>query len=240
MTASAAVVGVYRARNADLVRRLVEPALSRGWHVAWWALDDVVDDLASVTVGSGAGPRLALLNRVLVLAGVRAEWVVVSDDDLSFERGDVARLVSLTERARLDLAQPARSDAAVDHGITAARRLSRARRTSFVEIGPLVVVGPRWQDRILPFPEARGMGWGLELDWLQLFREGCELGIVDAVRVRHEGERGAEYDDAGEIDRVHAELEALGYRGWSDVQLTLGTWRPWQRSPSWGAGGAPA
>ena len=218
---SAALVGVYRARNAERVRALVDPALARGWQVAWWALDDVVDDLEPLTVGSGAGPRLALLNRVL-------------------ERGDVTRLVSLAGRAGLDLAQPARSDAGVDHGITAARRLSRARRTSFVEIGPLFVVGPRWRDRVIPFPEERGMGWGLELDWLQLFREGCELGIVDAVRVRHEGERGEEYDDVREIDRVHAELEALGYRGWSDVQVTLGTWRPWQRSPGWGHPGEAA
>jgi hypothetical protein len=240
VTSSAAVVGVYRARNAERVQRLAGPALDRGWQVAWWALDEVVDDLAPLTVGSGGGPRLALLNRVLERADVRADWVVVSDDDLSFERGDVARLVSLAGRANLDLAQPARSDPRVDHGITAARRLSRARRTSFVEIGPLFVVGPRWRDRVLPFPEERGMGWGLELDWLQLFREGCELGIVDSVRVRHEGERGEDYDDAGEIDRVHAELEALGYRGWSDVQVTLGTWRPWQRSPSWAQGGRSA
>jgi len=240
VTSAAALVGVYRARNAERVRALVDPALARGWQVAWWALDDVVDDLEPLTVGSGAGPRLALLNRVLERADVRAGWVAVSDDDVRFERGDVTRLVSLAERARLDLAQPARSDAGVDHGITAARRLSRARRTSFVEIGPLFVVGPRWRDRVIPFPEERGMGWGLELDWLQLFREGCELGIVDAVRVRHEGERGEEYDDAREIDRVHAELEALGYRGWSDVQVTLGTWRPWQRSPGWGHPGEAA
>jgi hypothetical protein len=236
MTSPAALVGVYRARNAHLVRELVAPALERGWQVAWWALDEVVGDLAPLTVGSGAGPRLALLNGVLERGAVRAGWVVVSDDDVLFERGDVTRLVAVAERARLDLAQPARSDAGVDHGITAFRRLSRARRTSFVEIGPVFVVGPRWRDRVLPFPAARGMGWGLELDWLELFREGCELGIVDAVRVRHEGERGEDYDDAGEIDRVHAELAALGYRGWSDVQVTLDTWRPWHRTPRWGGG----
>jgi hypothetical protein len=234
MTGRTALVGVYRSRNAERVQALAAPALDRGWTVAWWALDEAPGDLAPVTVGSGAGSRLALLNAALRQAGAH-DWVVVSDDDVTFERGDVVRLASLVERAGLDLAQPARSDPARDHGITAARRLSRARRTSFVEIGPVLVVGPRWRDRILPFPEERGMGWGLELEWLELFREGCELGIVDAVRVRHEGERGQEYDDAGEIERVHAELEMRGYRGWSDVQVTLGTWRPWQRTPTWGS-----
>jgi hypothetical protein len=240
MTGVPALVGVYRSRNAECVRRLVEPALTRGWTVVWWALDEVVDDLSSVTAGSGPGPRLALLNRALERIRTRENWVVVSDDDVVFERGDVAGLVSLVERARLDLAQPARSDPGVDHGITMFRRLSRARRTSFVEIGPMFVVGPRWRDRILPLPEARGMGWGLELEWFDLFREGCALGIVDAVRVRHDGARGEDYDDAGEIERVHAELEANGYRGWSDVQATLGTWRPWQRSPRWGREGRAA
>ena len=234
MSADAALVGVYRSRNAARVQAVAAPALERGWTVAWWALDEVAGDLAPQTVGSGDGPRLALLNEALRHVGDH-DWVVVSDDDVTFERGDVVRLVSLVERAGLDLAQPARSDPARDHGITAVRRLSRARRTSFVEIGPVLVVGPRWRDRVLPFPERRGMGWGLELEWLELFREGCELGIVDAVHVRHEGARGEEYDDAGEIERVHAELESRGYRSWRDVQVTLGTWRPWQRTPTWGS-----
>lgn len=162
----------------------------------------------------------------------------MSDDDVTFERGDLVRLVSLVERDSLDLAQPVRADPARDHGITAARRLSRARRASFAEIGPVLVVGPRWRERILPFPEERGICCGLELEWLELLREGCELGIVDAVRVRHDGARGQEYHDAGEIERVQAALESLGYRGWSDVQVTLGTWRPWQRSLVRTRGGA--
>lgn len=233
MSRPASLIGVYRSRNADRVRRLVEPALVEGWSVAWWALDDVVGDLAGVTVGSGSGAKLPLLNELLRRSGSRAEWLVVSDDDVTFERGDVVGLVSLCTRAGLDLAQPARTDSAVDHEITTARRLSLARRTSFVEIGPLFVVGPGWRDRIVPFPEERGMGWGLELEWHELHREGCALGIVDAVRVRHEGFRGEDYDDRTEVHRVHEELATRGFGGWSDVQSTLATWRPWQRLPAW-------
>jgi len=227
------LVGVYRARNARYVREVSEPALEHGWTVAWWALDEIVDDLAPVTVGSGAGARLPLLNEVLHRSGSSEGWLVVSDDDVVFDRGDVLELVSLCARAKLDLAQPARSDTKLDHGITAARRLSLARRTSFVEIGPLFAVGPGWRDRIVPFPEERGMGWGLELEWHELHRRGCELGIVDAVRVRHMGERGEGYDFRADVHRVHAELEERGFGGWSDVQKTLATWRPWQRSPGW-------
>lgn len=227
------LIGVYRARNARYVRDLSGPALARGWTVAWWALDEIVDDLAGVTVGSGAGARLPLLNESLHRSGSSGGWLVVSDDDVVFDRGDAVTLVSLCARAELDLAQPARSDAVLDHGITAARRLSVARRTTFVEIGPLFVVGPGWRDRIVPFPEERGMGWGLELEWHELHGEGCRLGIVDAVRVRHLGDRGEGYDFRADAHRVHAELEERGFGGWSDVQQTLATWRPWQRSPSW-------
>lgn len=233
MSDAGLLIGVYRARNARRVETLVESATQLGWAAAWWSLDDVVDDLGDVTVGAGPGARLPLLNEILRRAGRPGVWLVVSDDDTAFEHGDLGELVALCGRASLDLAQPARSDPPVHHPITLARRLSVARLTSFVEIGPLFVVGPHWRDRIVPFPDERGMGFGLELDWLDLHRQGCRLGIVDAVRVRHVGAAGEEYDFAGEVQRVHAELVGRGYRGWADVQTTHETWRPWQRAPRW-------
>ena len=46
------------------VRRLLEPALAHGWVAAWWAHDEVADELADVTVGVGPGAKLPLLNEV--------------------------------------------------------------------------------------------------------------------------------------------------------------------------------
>ena len=94
----------------------------------------------------------------------------------------------------------------VAHAITRARRLSRVRLTTFVETGPLIVVGPRWRRRILPFPEERGMGWGVELDWYEHWKGGCLLGIVDEIRVAHLGEPGSDYDAGTEALRIHEEL----------------------------------
>ena len=238
MSASRALVGIYRARNGQRVREIVEPVLDEGWTVSWWALDEVVEDLAGITAGCGPGARLPLLNE---LAAPCRATPSGSSSRTTTSRSSAAtsvQLVSLCARAGLDLAQPARTDAFVDHRITSARRLSTARRTSFVEIGPLIVIGPGWRDRILPFPEQRGMGWGLELEWHELYREGCALGIVDAIRVRHEGERGEDYDYRAEAHRVHAELAERGFDGWKDVQVTVDTWRPWQRSPAWLRAGA--
>ena len=238
-TNSVGLIGVYRRRNARYVRALTEVARAAGWAVAWWALDDVDDALAAYTVGAGPGQRLELLNEVLSRTGLSDGWLVVSDDDVVFTRGDLVALLATCEEAGLHLAQPARSDDNthhefnVAHPITRARQMSRVRATTFVEIGPLFVVAPHWRERIVPFPTARGMGWGLELDWFDLQREGCRLGIVDCIRVEHTGEPGSDYDFASEADRMHQELAGRGFAGWRDVQKDLAIWRPWQRVAPW-------
>jgi hypothetical protein len=227
------LVGVYRARNAERVRELFRPALEHGWKVAWWALDEVADDLREVTVGSGPGEKLPLPNEILRRIEPVGGWLVVSDDDVVYEKGDVVELVSLSIRARFDLAQPARADTSGGHEITFARKLSVARRTSFVEIGPVFAVGPGWYDRIVPFPEERGMGWGLELKWIDLFRTGCVLGVVDAVQVRHDGPPGPDYDHEHLLRRMREELAEHRVDGWPELQQTFETWRPRRRSPRW-------
>ena len=236
---SVGVVGIYRKRNAALVRETVAPAVAAGWSTAWWALDEADEHLEETTVGEGPGAKLPLLNEIVARAGLRDGWLVVLDDDAVFTRGGLVELVELCRQAGLDLAQPARSDDNsihefnVAHPITAARRLSRARTTTFVEVGPIFVIGPGWRDRIVPFPAERGMGWGVELDWYVLHQQGCRLGIVDAVRVEHRGAPGAEYDFERQVTRMHAELRERGFEGWSDVQRTLAVWRPWQRVAPW-------
>jgi hypothetical protein len=230
----ATIVGVYRRRNADRVAALVEPALAQGWRVAWWALEGADPLLAEVTVGEGPGLKLPLLNETLRRLAAPTDWTVVSDDDLGFRRGDVVRFARLCERAGFDLAQPARARGTeLSHGITVAPRLSRARRTTFVESGPLFAVGPRFRDRILPLPEQRGMGWGVEIDWHDLAAEGCRLGIVDSVTIEHRGRAGAAYDAAELKRRLRAELEARGQPEWGDMRRTLAVWELWQRRPPW-------
>ena len=238
-----ALIGVYRRRHAENVAALVAGAEAAGWPTAWWALDGTAPELAGITVGGGPGERLALLNE-LARRVPGDGYLVVADDDVAFTRGSIRELVSVCEDARFDLAQPARCDDNsrfdhnVAHAITRSRRLSRARLTTFVEVGPLFVVGPRWRGRIVPFPEERGMGWGLELEWYELWKEGCRLGVVDAVGVAHLGEPGSEYDVAAEVERIHEELARRRYAGWKDVERTLRVWRPWQRRPPWLAHGA--
>jgi hypothetical protein len=228
----ALLVGVYRHGNAEHVRRLLEPALEHRWRTAWWALDETHEELRDVTVGQGPGAKLPLVNETLRRVGTTASWTVVSDDDLRFRRGDVVEFVDRCVRAQLDLAQPARVRGTHEgHAITAQRRRSRARTTTLIESGPLFAVGPRCRDRILPFPEERGMGWGIEIDWHDLLGEGCRLGIVDAALIEHLGVR--EYDDTEMRRRLLEELKERGQPNWGEMRRTLQIWRPWQRKPPW-------
>jgi hypothetical protein len=230
----AALVGIYRRRNAEHVRRLLEPALVRGWATAWWALDDAHPDLGDVTIGTGPGLKLPLLNETMRRLGGSASWTVCSDDDLVFRRGNVVRFVELSERAGFDLAQPARARGTqVSHGITIAPRLSRARLTTFVESGPLFAVGPGYRERLLPLPHARGMGWGVEIDWHELGRGGCRFGIVDGTTIEHLGELAADYDAVELKQQLFAELAARGNPEWQGMRRTLSVWRPWRRRPPW-------
>ncbi|MGL6279600.1 MAG: hypothetical protein ACRC50_08625 [Gaiella sp.] len=228
------VVGIYRARNAPLVAELLAPVLARGWAAAWWALDEPSAELSGVTIGSGSGEKLPLLQTTIERSGRTSGSLVLSDDDIAFRDGDLPTLVELSRRAGLGLAQPAHvSGSHVGHGITRQRSRSRVRLTTFVESGPLVVIDDAWVDRVVPLPVERRMGWGIELEWADLRQDGCRLGIVDAVSIEHLGKVATEYDDGPERARIQADFAARGITSWSDVQQEIAVWRPWQRRPPW-------
>jgi hypothetical protein len=227
-------VGVYRQENAEHVRRLIDPALRAGWVSAWWALDDTDPRLADYTVGEGPGLKLPLVNLTLKSLVVTPEWTVISDDDLRFRRGDVVRFIRLCEKAKFDLAQPARARGTqFSHAITTRVRFSRARATTFVEVGPLFAVGRRFRDKVLPLPEHRGMGWGTELDWFDLFEAGSRLGIVDATSVEHLGVLAKDYDYTEVKRRLTEEFAARGRARWEGMRETVDIWRPWRQKPPW-------
>jgi hypothetical protein len=227
-------VGVYRRENLDHVLRLIEPALAEGWPTAWWALDGRHPQLADYTVGEGPGLKLPLLNRTLERLGATPTWTIVADDDLRFRAGNVVQFVHICEAAQFDLAQPARARGThFSHAITVGIRRSRARATSFVESGPLFVVRSRCRERVLPLPEHRGMGWGTEIDWFDLFEAGCRLGIVDATPMEHVVKPMKAYDYSEMNRRMKEELAARGRPYWAGMQETVAVWRPWQRRAPW-------
>lgn len=230
-----ALIAVYRARNGEPMRRLADEATAAGWPVGLWALDETVPELASRTVGTGAGPKFDLLNAALAGISVSEDaWLVVSDDDYTLPTRGLADFLAVAEAAGFGIAQPAhRRGSGNTFPITTRRVWCTARWTSFVEIGPVFAVAPAWRSRLTPFPDDLGMGWGLELAWHRLESEGLRLGVVDRVPLRHPEEPGTHYEVGPEMERLMAHFAEHGVAGWDGVQRTRGRWPVWRRSAPW-------
>jgi len=154
--------------------------------------------------GSAQG-KFQNLNRALRRAP-EADWTLVVDDDVVLPRRFLDRFLGVCEATNLQLAQPAqtrRSHAA--WRVTRRRPLSLARRTRFVEIGPVTAFAAAPARELLPFPDVR-FGWGLDLHWAALAeRRGWAAGVVDGTPVRHEDAPPAAADG-------HAEAKAEASR----------------------------
>ena len=120
----------------------------------------LVSFVLAAAEGSGQG-KFQNLNRALRRAP-EADWTLVVDDDVVLPRRFLDRFLGVCEATNLQLAQPAqtrRSHAA--WRVTRRRPLSLARRTRFVEIGPVTAFAAAPARELLPFPDVR-FGWGLD------------------------------------------------------------------------------
>lgn len=189
------VVGVYvPAIPHNAIPISAELLGSQRWEVdlRWATVGDgpVPDELRAITVlqMSERISKFSLLNRLL--AGIdldRYAMLVVVDDDIDLPAGFLDRFLTHQMAYDLTLAQPARThDSYIDHYFVAQLLGVAARRTRFVEIGPLFCLRHDGFPLLLPFDEAAPMGWGLDFVWpVQLEARGCRLGIIDATPVRH-------------------------------------------------------
>lgn len=191
---------------------------------------DVRFSLGSMEDEELQGGKFENLNRLLERAEAPVaehDWVLVVDDDVALPRRFTDRFVALAERLGLDLAQPAqtmRSHAA--WRVTRRRPLALARRTAYVEIGPVTGFRARAAAELLPFPPLR-FGWGLDNHWGALARErGWRLGVLDALAVRHETQRVATaYTHAEAIAEAQEFLAERPYLTADEAQRTLATVR---------------
>jgi len=195
-------------RSAALRRRL-----ERSRHRLEWAIDRPRGE-----------PRLVVLNRLLGAAAPlgRFDWVVVVDDDVVVPNRFLDRFLAVCWWLGFDLAQPAHLRAS-----HAAWRLTRrqpfalARRTAFVEIGPLVAFAPRAAAELLP-PPPLGMGWGLDAHWAAVARErGWRVGVVDAVPILHPDPAASSYGHEQAIAEAIELLRDRPYLPKAESQRTL-------------------
>lgn len=226
---------VYRSINAEAVAALVE-CLPAGSSVHLHALDRVAPPLAQLTRGSGPGPRMPLLQALVDQhPPAPGQPILITDDDVTFVGAGARRFPGLGVAGDFDICQPAHTpDSEHTFRVTRVEPLSTARETTFVEVGPVVLLSARAQSFVLPFPEDAQMGWGLDVRWSGLRRHGLRLGVIDATPVRHFGRVAVEYDAGPEADASVRYLREAGVASAHDLAHNTGrTWRPWHSAPRW-------
>ena len=150
--------------------------------------------LRIVPPAEGAG-KWANLNAALTAHPPRGfQWLLLIDDDVELPHEFLDVFLSLAERHGFRIAQPAHAFAShAAWEVTRRRPGLTARRTRFVEIGPVTAIRADAFDSLLPFPDLQ-MGWGLDAYWSALAeRKGWKLGVIDAVPIRHTRPVAASY-----------------------------------------------
>jgi hypothetical protein len=195
------------------------------------ALDELRSSRHRVRVVSGStdefkGGKFENLNELL--AGEEpADWTIVTDDDVCLPRNFLDGFIALAEAFRFELTQPAQTLASHAAWASARRvQFSVARRTNFVEIGPVTAFARSSASVLLPFPSLR-MGWGLDLHWSAVAAErGWRLGVIDALPVGHEARPiGGGYSSEDAIAEAQRFLAGKPYLQAADAGRTLEEYR---------------
>ena len=176
---------------------------------------------------AGTGGKFENLNALIGSRDPGAyDWIVVIDDDVELPRDFLDDFLDAADRAGLEIAQPAhRLNSHAAWPVTRRRPWSTARRTTFVEIGPVTAFGPEAATTLLPFPDLK-MGWGLDAHWAAVAQErGWAIGVVDATPIGHTLRPAAEgYPREQAVAEAREFLATRPYRSRDEIR-TLAVYR---------------
>ena len=212
------VAGVARAgheRQSEAVRQ----ELARSRH-------DVALRLAPPAAGAG---KWANLNAALADQPPHGhDWLLIVDDDVTLPRGFLDAFLACAERFGFKLAQPAHAHAShAAWEVTRRRPGALARRTRFVEIGPVTALHADTFGVLLPFPDLH-MGWGLDAHWAAVAEEhGWPIGVIDATPVRHLRPVAGDYPRDAAIAEAEAFLDGRAHVTRGEAAETVETYRSW-------------
>jgi len=189
------ISGIYLAEQENNIENIVSRFNTPSkWHVVqkWIAVGEktVSDEVRQVTVMNiqNGLPKFSLLNTLLAEETLGTyDFIIVSDDDISMPIGFLDTYLDLVVRYNFALAQPARTHKSyIDHPFVEQLDGLKARRTRFVEIGPVISIRRDAFTALLPFDESASMGWGLDFVWPCIIEKlGLRMGIIDAIPVEH-------------------------------------------------------
>lgn len=192
---SVLVAGIYLSDQANNIEHIAgRLGESAKWDVRQrWASIGVkgghpsLGDATALSIAEGE-PKFVLLNRLLAGEDLgKYRFVIISDDDISLPPDFLDEYLDLVVKHDFALAQPARTHASyIDHHFVEQLDGLEARRTRYVEIGPLFSVRSDAFGAVFPFDESSYMGWGFDFTWPCAIEEmGLRMGIVDATPVEH-------------------------------------------------------
>jgi predicted O-methyltransferase YrrM len=211
-----------------LVESVVENVRGSADEIHLWALEAVLPGVAPWTRGAGPLGKFQALNRLLAHAR-GADLILFIDDDVHLPPGFLPNYVALVSRLGVALAQPAlTADSHHSHGVTVAQKGCWARRTDFVESGPVVSMRRDFLDMVAPFPESNPMGWGLDIHWSARARErGLGLAVLDAYPVTHTHRPVGDRYDTGAAGEIMTRFLAEHGLEWPEPRVL----RSYRRTP---------
>ena len=233
--ATVLVAGIYRPDGVDDMAAAVRE-LRRSKHRVRFVLGTTGAKATSLapetTEAEMEGGKFANLNRLLAAAGELPDWLLLLDDDVELPEAFLDGLIGVAEALDLDLLQPAMTWSSFGAWRVTRRRAALARRTRFVEIGPVTLMRREVAGTVMPFSEA-GMGWGQCLHWGALAKErGWKLGVVDALAIRHERRpTGSAYDESDALEAARRYLDSHDHISFAEANESPATLRRLPETP---------
>ncbi len=189
------VTGVYLANQENTIEHIVDELSKSEKFIIeqkWIALYGISPSkkVESVTFmkQDKPEPKFVLLNKILSQFKIHQyDYILFCDDDIKLVDNFLDRFLELQEKYDFALAQPARThNSFIDHPFVEQLDGITARRTRFVEIGPVFSVRKDAFPILIPFDESSFMGWGYDFVWPCFIEKmGLRMGIIDAVPVEH-------------------------------------------------------
>jgi glycosyltransferase involved in cell wall biosynthesis len=213
---SVLVAGVYLANQENVIEHIIDHMKRSKYHTVtqrWAALfgEAPSEEVKAVTAFGSmeAVPKFVMLNRILSGEALeRYDYVVLCDDDVLLPTDFLDAFLFLQEKYDFAVAQPARThNSYIDHPFVERFDGLNARRTRFVEIGPLVSIRRDAFSALLPFDESSYMGWGYDFVWPCIIENmGLRMGIIDAAPIDHSIRSPVEnynYDEANKSQEAY-------------------------------------
>ncbi|MBI5099767.1 MAG: hypothetical protein HZB30_11075 [Nitrospirae bacterium] len=199
---SVLVTGIYLSDQKNNINHIVEEfRKSADWNIKqkWTSIgtnfQENLSDITAMRLIEGL-PKFVLLNKMLGEEKLSDyKHIIICDDDISMPKDFIDRYLYYVNKYDFALAQPARThNSYIDHHFVEVLDGLNARRTLFVEIGPLFSVRSDIYPNIFPFDETTYMGWGYDYVWPCIIEKlGLRMGIVDATPVEHSMRKPVKY-----------------------------------------------